>query len=146
LVVHDCFETEKEHNYKTIFRFADLKISHDDSTKNVFIKSIEKLAMIPISKKNIIKLEITENYFGSHAKNIKTPTTIIESLHKGIFHSTYLFIGIENLNYVEKIKVSQVEDELKCSIIIEDENGVKNNITFDNNPSSENDLLKISNV
>ena len=125
LIIHDCFESENEHNYETVFRFADIEVKPFNSSNNLIIDSGSKLTLIPIVENNSaeMKIEMENNYFGSHAQNIKTPTSIFQLSKKGTLHSTFLMKGINNEADIEKIKVIQKIDGMNCNITLTEESG-----------------------
>jgi hypothetical protein len=123
LLIHDYFECDYEHNYETIFRYSDIKVTTHKNTNRLLIDSGDKLALIPISQNDQPKLRMEENYFGSHAKNVMTPTSIYQLNNSGSFHSTYLIKVINDESDIEKIKLDQKIENDVCKIELIDENG-----------------------
>ncbi len=112
------FETDEEHTYETIFRFAELKVEQLNLTKGLLIDTGEKLALIQVQEKAQPRISITHDYFGSHAKNFKTPTAKFLISKKGLVHSTYLLKPINNKAAIKDLDVSQVSDGSTCKITI----------------------------
>lgn len=143
LLIHDFFDTDAQHRYETIFRFADIKVSPVRSTNRLLIDSGDKLALMPVSQGDSAKLNIKEGYFGTHAKNIKTPTSIYESIHQGPFHSSFLIKGVTDEADVEKIHVSQETDGMNCTIVLTDEDGKKIRLTITNGKEDEESIFTV---
>ena len=144
-LIHDCFECTDEHNYETIFRFADVKVGPFQSTNKLLIDSGDNLVLIPILENDSTKLTMEESYFGSHARNIKTPTSIYRFSNNGTLHSTFLLKTINNEADVEKIKTTQSIKDMSCTIKIKDETGQEISMTIINGDVNEKQIFSLSN-
>ncbi|MCK9279382.1 MAG: heparinase II/III family protein [Melioribacteraceae bacterium] len=125
LLIHDYFECDYEHNYETIFRYADLKVTPYKDTNRLLIDSGDKLVLIPIAQYEQPTLKLEKNYFGSHAKNILTPTSIFQLSSNGSFHSAYLIKAINEEADIDRISVMQEIDDELFKIDLTDEKGEK---------------------
>ncbi|MFA7290154.1 MAG: alginate lyase family protein [Melioribacteraceae bacterium] len=143
LLIHDYFECAYEHTYETIFRFADIKVVNYKDTNRLLIDSGSNLTLIPVVENEEPKLRITENYFGSHAKNIKTPTAVYKLKSKGSFHSTYLIKSINDELDIEKLYVVQKIENDICKIDLIDEQGRRINMSFNISDVSEDKLFSL---
>ncbi len=130
LFVHDCFECHGYHDYEARFRFADINVSSYKSSNNLIIDSGDKLALVSASNGNSIKLLMEEDYFGSHAKNIKTPTSIFQINSSGTLHSSFLLKGVNNEEDIDKISFGQEIKDKVCKINFKDESGQKISMKF----------------
>lgn len=144
LLIHDCFECNDQHDYDTIFRYADLKVNRIQTTNKLLVDSGDKLIVIPILEKNPTKLFIKEDYFGSNAKNIKTPTSVFHASHSGTFHSTFLIKPVDNESDIEKIITSQKVENMVCKIYLTDENAQEICISINNGEVDEKNLFSLS--
>lgn len=143
MLIHDCFECNGEHEYETIFRYADVKVSPVRSSNRLLIDSGDKLIVIPISEDNSQNVRIKEDYFGSHAKNIKTPTSVFCASSNGTYHSSFLVIPVDSENVIEKISVNQKVKEKICKIVLTDESAQKYCFTINNGEVEEKDLFSL---
>jgi len=144
LIIHDCFKTDKKHTYDMIFRFADIQVNPVHSTNKLFINSGDKLALIPVSNCDSTALKIKEDYFGTHAMNIQTPTSVYQSNYDGTFHSSFLIKGVNGEADVEKINVSQKTDGMKCTLDLTDEFGKKISMTIANGDVDEKSIFSVT--
>lgn len=132
VIIHDCFESSDPHKYDTLFRYAGVKINQLNSTNRLLIDSGDKLVLIPISERNSQCLQIKDGYFGSHGKNVVTPTSVYSISNNKTLHSTYLIKAIENDSDAKKILVKQQVYDTNCSVRITDELGQEICLTFNN--------------
>lgn len=137
LIVHDCFESNGLHDYETRFRFADIKVDSFKSSNNLIIDNGDKLVLVPVSGGNSINLLMGEDYFGSHAKNIKTPTSIYQISNSGTLHSSFLLKEINNKEDIDKIFISQEVEDNVCKINFTDDSGQKISMKFSRGESDE---------
>ena len=144
LLIHDCFECNDEHVYETIFRYADLKIRPIRSTNRVLIDSGDKLVIIPVSDNNSHILRIDEGYFGSHSKNVKTPTSVFQSTNNGTYHSSFLVMPVLDESDSEKINVHQNAENKICKILFDYKNVQKIGITFNNGDVEEEQIFSLT--
>ncbi|MGD8780810.1 MAG: heparinase II/III family protein [Ignavibacteria bacterium] len=144
LIIHDWFECDGQHKYETVFRFADIKVNPVQSTNKLLIDPGDKIALIHVSEGDPAELIMEEAYFGSHAKNIKTPTSIYQLSNNGTLHSTFLIKGINNKADIEKIKVSQKTDDMNCRINLTDESGQKICMSIANGEVDEKHIFSLT--
>lgn len=144
LFVHDCFECEGKHDYETRFRFADINVSSYKSSNSLIIDSGDKLALVPVSDVNSLKLSIEDDYFGSHAKNIKTPTSIYQKSGNGSLHSSFLLKEVDTKEDIDKVYVSQEIEDKVCKINFTNESGQKISMTFVSGESDEKLIFSLT--
>ncbi|MCB0283650.1 MAG: alginate lyase family protein [Calditrichae bacterium] len=132
LIVHDFFESDSEHTYDTIFRFADIKVSQSKSGNRLMIDSGEKLILMPASRRNSETVTLKNDFLGSHAKNIKTPTSVYHFKEDGNLHTAFLLKAVDNNSEIEKIKFSQIDDGIRCELKLVDEYNQNLKATFVN--------------
>lgn len=144
LIIHDCFESDDEHEYETILRFADTKVNQFNLSNKLTIGSNDKLTILPFGENNLAELKMKKDYFGSKAKNTKTPTAIFRLRKKGTLHSSYLIKSIDNENEIEKVKVEQIIEGMNCNINLIEENGQKINIKIANGEIGEHEIFSFT--
>jgi len=143
LLIHDFFASDTQHQYETIFRFADIKVNTVRSTNRLFIDSGDRLVLIPVTQGDSATVTMKEDYFGSHAKNIKTPTSIYQSMRTGNFHSSFLIKRVNSEVVVEKIKVRQKTKGMNCTIDLIDEFGKRIRMTIANGQVDEKSIFTL---
>lgn len=144
LIVHDCFQSDSQHDYETRFRFADINVGSFKSSSNLIIDNGDKLVLVPVSGGNSINLLMGEDYFGSHAKNIKTPTSIYQISNSGTLHSSFLLKGINNKEDIDKIFISQEVEDNVCKINFTDDSGQKISMKFSSGESDEKLIFSVT--
>ncbi len=143
-LIHDLFESSERHDYTTIFRFADLKVSKTELNGRLLIETGNgKLAVIPVSDGNNSNLTVKEDYFGSHAKNIRTPTADFNVDKNGTLHSTFLIKPVNSGRDIQKISLSQSVDQTGCTIKMKNEDGEEIDVNIKNAATNINDTVRI---
>ena len=144
LLIHDFFECNEQHIYETIFRFANTEVRSLESTNKLLIDSGDMLVLIPVLGNSPNKLTMEESYFGSHARNIKTPTSVYQISKNGSVHSSFLLKTVNTNEDIEKIKATQNIDDMSCHIKLEDEFGKKLSMTILNGKIGEEQIFLLS--
>lgn len=142
-LIHDYFECTGQHSYETIFRFADINVSPIQVGNKLMIDSGDMLVLIPIVENDSLKMIMDESYFGSHGKNIKTPTAIYNFNNYGNLHSNFLLKSINSEADAERIKITQTINDKRCKIKLEDETGQKIKMIILNGEANEKQIFSL---
>lgn len=141
VVIHDCFETDGEHEYDTIFRFAEVNITPLDSKRGLIINSVDKLVLIKINNRDLENLSIKSDYYSDKGKNIKTPTSVFKCRAAKTYHSTYLIKAVETDISAENIFAEQKIIDGKCSVTITEECGSESHLMFSNDKTKSKEVF-----
>jgi len=105
LILHDCFESNEEHNYELLFHFPSVPISANDNSKTIRIFDKNPLFVFPADSKMIVKLTVSKGLVSINGESKPSPIATFQFKGKGTVHSVIIFMpDSDNLS---KIKIQQ---------------------------------------
>jgi hypothetical protein len=105
LVLHDCFNSEDEHNFELLFHFPPVPVAVDDRNKTIRVFDKNPMAVLPANSKMIESLIISEGLVSIKGVNTPAPMATLQFKGKGTVHSVIVFMphGLSPVKIRQKI-------------------------------------------
>jgi hypothetical protein len=116
LVLHDCFESEDEHNYELLFHFPPVPVALDDHNKTIRVFDKNPMAVFPANSKMIENLTISEGLVSIKGVSTPAPMATLQFKGKGTMHSVIIFMPQADSHSPIKIRQKITEDGIGVAI------------------------------